>query len=96
MPAIGLSLERGTDRVPKDRYYYVLLGEEIQGRFRTKNLALKMYHTFLQDSGYTPPAVQPGAGSRNEAVERYLEQLEEYWTESHRHTRRGGKSMYRR
>ena len=32
---------------------------------------------------------------RDETVERYLDDLQAYWTESHRHTKRGGKTMYR-
>jgi hypothetical protein len=32
---------------------------------------------------------------RREAVERYMDELGLYWSESHKHTRRGGKTMYR-
>lgn len=95
VPAISLSLERSTARVPKDGYFYVLLQDEIKGRFRTKNEALALYRTLREDSGYTPPAAEPSGNTLNEVVQRYLDELEAYWSESHRHTRRGGKSMYR-
>ena len=93
IPAIHLSLERATENVPNDGWFYVLLRDEIKGRFRTKSEALALYRTLLSESGYTPPPVEPS--SRNETVERYLDDLEAYWTESHRHHRRGGKTMYR-
>jgi len=55
-----------------------------------------LYRTLIQDSGYTVPAVEPSRNICNEVVERYLDELEAYWSESHRHTKQGGKSMYRR
>ena len=93
--AIGLSLERSTERVPKDGYFYVLLKGEIKGRFRTKGSALAMYRAILKKSGYKPPPVEAAADVSRETVERYLDDLETYWSDSHRHKRRGGKTMYR-
>jgi hypothetical protein len=94
--AIGLSLERATASVPKDGYFYVLLNGEIKGRFRAMRLALALYKSLLEESGYTPPL--PGdrkADPAREAVERYMDELEAYWADSHTHARRGGKTMYR-
>lgn len=93
VPAIGLSLERYTERVPKDGYFYVLLGDEVRGRSRNKKEALELYGSVLQESGYTAPPVEPST-PRNKAVETYLDDLESYWTESHKHTRRGGKGRF--
>ncbi len=94
--AIGLSLERATASVPKDGYVYVLLNGEIKGRFRTMSRARALYKSLLEESGYTPPPPAPGkADPTREAVERYMDELEAYWTDSHKHTRRGGKAMYR-
>jgi len=93
--ASDLSLERSTERVPRDGYFYVLLKGEIKGRFRTKSSALAMYRAILEKSGYKPPPVEAADDISRETVERYLDDLETYWSDSHRHRRRGGKTMYR-
>ena len=95
VPAIGLSLERSTENVPKDGYFYVLLNGEIKGRFRAKGRALSMYRALLRESGYEPAPVETPTDASRETVERYLDDLEAYWSETHRHRRRGGKTMYR-
>jgi hypothetical protein len=96
IPAIGLSLERATAGVPDDGWFYVILNGEVKGRFRAMKQALALYKSLLKDSGYTPPQsdsrkVDPAS----EAVERYMDELQTYWGDSHRHARRGGKTMYR-
>jgi hypothetical protein len=96
IPATGLSLERATASVPRDGHFYVLLHGQIKGRFRAMRQALALYKSLLEESGYTPPP--PGdrkAHPAREAVERYMDELEAYWADSHRHARRGGKTMYR-
>lgn len=95
IPAIGLSLEKSTEQVPKDGYFYVLLNGEIKGRFRAKDGALATYRALLEESGYKPPPVEASTDASRETVERYLDDLEAYWLDSHRHKRRGGKAMYR-
>lgn len=95
IPAIGLSLERTTDRVPNDGFFYVLVQGEIKGRFRTKSKALILYKSLLKESGYRPPPVQATVDAGRENVERYLDELEAYWSDSHTHKKRGGKTMYR-
>ena len=94
IPAIGLSLERATDRVPKDGFFYVLLDGEIKGRFRTKSKALSLYMALLEQSGHKPQPVQVSVDAGRENVERYLDELESYWVDSHTHRRRGGKGRY--
>ena len=94
IPAIGLSLERATDRVPKDGFFYVLLDGEIKGRFRTKSKALSLYRALLEQSGHKPQPVEVSVDAGRENVERYLDELESYWVDSHTHRRRGGKGRY--
>ena len=94
IPAIGLSLERATDRVPKDGSFYVLLDGEIKGRFRTKSKALSLYRSLLEQSGHKPQPIQVSVDSTRENVERYLDELESYWSDSHTHRKRGGKGRY--
>ncbi len=96
IPSLGLSVERDTGCVPADGYYYLLLKGEIKGRFRSLRQAQRLYKQIIAESGYKAapqkrPAVDPG----REAIERYMDQLEDYWSNSNKHTRRGGKTMYR-
>ncbi len=94
VPAIGLSLERCSSRVPHDGYFYIIVKDEIRGRFRTKAQAAELYRTILHESGYKPEPVASAAANSSETVERYLDEKEAYWSDSHRHTRRGGKGRY--
>jgi hypothetical protein len=96
VPAIGLSIERCTSAVPSDGYYYVLNGGKIEGRFRTLKDAQRRYKELLEASGYRPPGLERAkVDPEKEAVERYMDELEAYWGDSHKHSRRGGKTMYR-
>jgi hypothetical protein len=95
VPAIGVSLERATENVPNDGFFYVLFKGEIKGRFRTRSRALALYRTLLNENGYKAPPVAASADASRENVERYLDDLETYWRDAHRHRRRGGKTMYR-
>ncbi len=93
VPAIGLSLERATSRTPRNGMFYVFLGDEAKGEFRNKKHALDLYTSLLRASGYAPPVPETRT-SRNETVERYLDDLESYWDSSHKHSRRGGKGRF--
>jgi len=95
VPAIELSLERATENVPDDGFFYVSLAGEIKGRFRTLRQAQALYKALLDESGYKPPAPADRNDPGREAVERYLDELGAYWGDSHKHSRRGGKTMYR-
>jgi hypothetical protein len=90
---IDLWLERATERVPNDGKFYVLLGGDLKGKSGSRNRALALYRRLLDESGYKPAPSEPPS-VRNETVETYLDDLEAYWGESHRHTRRGGKGRY--
>ena len=94
--ALELTLERGTPNVPQDGYYYVLLKGQLRGRFRNFKQAHAEYKAILHESGYVPaPPEAPGRDAVPEAVRRYMDELEEYWLNSHKYKRRGGKTMYR-
>jgi hypothetical protein len=96
IPDIHLSLEYCTALVPRDGHYYVIKDDQIDGRFRTLKEAQSRYKQLISQSGYTGP--KEGARPENRSpqeVERYLDSLQGYWGDSHKHTRRGGKTMYR-
>jgi len=84
-----------TASVPNDGHYYVVLNGDIRGRFRTRSAALATYRAILEESGYRPSQPKASVDPARETVERYMDDLEAYWTESYRHQRRGGKTMYR-
>jgi len=95
IPYIGLSLERATSNIPRDGYFYVLLRGEIKGKFRSLKRAQLVYKALLQESGYKPPTTDVKVDPAQETVDRYFDRLEAYWSNSHKYTRRGGKTMYR-
>ena len=95
VPAIGLSLERSTGRVPDDGYYYVLQRGEVRGRHRALKPAKTQYKELLSGSGWKPDPSGHQASPVNEVVERYMDRLQDYWGASQKHSRRGGKTMYR-
>jgi hypothetical protein len=93
IPAIQLSLEKQTPEVPNDGCYYVVSQGQIKGRFRQKRQAHELYNQILKDSGYSPPHPEPPV-DRDQTVERYMDELETYWLDSHKHARRGGKGRF--
>ncbi len=96
VPTIGLSIERNTGRVPSDGYYYVLLNGEVKGRYRSLRQAQSQYKQLLVESGWSPAPAKPASVDlAREAIERYMDDLDAYWSSSHKHTHRGGKTMYR-
>jgi hypothetical protein len=89
-PAIGLSLEVMTPDVPPDGFFYVLLNGEIKGRFKGLRQAQQFYRELLKASGWEPPRTdRPYVDPAAEAVERYMDELQEYWGTSHQHRRPG-------
>jgi hypothetical protein len=86
-------LEKSTPGVPNDDCYYVVSEGEIKGRFRQKRQAQRLYQQILKDSGYKPPQSEPPV-DRDQTVERYMDELESYWLDSHKHARRGGKGRF--
>ena len=90
--ALGLSIERYTEAAPKDGWFYVILKGEVRGRHRSLNRALVQYHELRDACGWTPPPVErriPDPGV--EAVERYMDELTDYWGSSHSYRKPGVK-----
>jgi len=96
VPSLRVSIERDTPAVPPDGYYYVVQDGKILGRFHGLKQATARYKQLLADAGYEPPTAEPRKiDPTKEAVERYMDDLEAYWSDASNHRRRGGKSMYR-
>lgn len=95
VPALGLSIQRGTSAVPADGYYYVLLHGEIAGRYRGLRQATARYQALIEERRTSVPSVKPESVDYAKlAAETYMDQVEAYWSASHMHTRRGGKARH--
>jgi len=90
--AIGVSVERLTAHVPADGWFYVLQQGQVQGRYRTLKAAQIHYRELVNASGWSPPPVEKRRADPSvEAVERYMDELTEYWGSSHGHRKPGVK-----
>lgn len=96
IPDLELAVERGTPRVPDDGYFYVLFKGETRGRHRTLKKTQTQYREIAARQHWKPAQhVGKGPDPAAEAIERYMDSLEAYWTDAPKHRRRGGKTMYR-
>jgi len=92
LESIGLSVERLTPNVPDDGWFYVVSKGKTKGRFRSLKQALACYKELVAESGWKPPVVAKAKVDPSvEAVERYMDELGDYWGSSHRHRRPGVK-----
>jgi hypothetical protein len=73
LPALDLSIERLTPRVPSDGGWYLLRGVEQVGRFRTLKAAQDEWDRIVAESGWKPEAraVDPTERIRAERAERW-------------------------
>lgn len=92
LPALELSIERYTDSVPADGWWYLLRAGETIGRFRSRQQATAAWAEVIATSGWRPEktAVDPKALLVREATMRENERWHEYWGSSHKFRARGG------
>jgi hypothetical protein len=55
LDAIGLTIERATDRTPDTRQFHVFYGDELQGSFKKLPEAQKLFRRLKEESGWKPP-----------------------------------------
>jgi hypothetical protein len=81
LPAVGLSIEHHTDRVPDDSGWYLMHGDERLGRFRSLKQAQAAYAEAIRESGWKPPPreVAPDDLVARDAQRRNDEKFFEYW-----------------
>jgi len=88
------SLEQGTESVPDDGKYYLLLDGQIVNSFRSLKKAQEVYQQLLADIGFEPEAKEAKADGEEirrrerHAVDYY--RVSDYWDEAYYH-RGGGK-----
>jgi hypothetical protein len=89
-----VSLERGTEAVPNDGKYYLVLGGQIVKSFRSLKAAKQAYQKLLADIGFEPEAkndeLDPEEVRRRERLAVDYYRVSDYWDEAHHH-RGGGK-----
>lgn len=92
LPALDLSLERETERVPHDGYWYLLRGGEQVGRFRSERAARDAWKRVVDESGWRPEKREIDAEERRrlDVERRERERFLEYWGNSHKFRARGG------
>jgi hypothetical protein len=89
LPALGLSIEHRTERVPDDAGWYLMRGDERLGRFRSLKLAQSAYAEAIAQSRWKPPPRSPSSDLvAREAQRRNDEAFFEYWYGGI-HSRRG-------
>jgi hypothetical protein len=70
IPAIGISLERDTDRTPDTMQFHLFQHDTLIGSFSTRRQAEQAYRQAIAASGYQPPVVEDTNQERLSAVER--------------------------
>jgi hypothetical protein len=89
-----VSLEQGTESVPDDGKYYLLLDGQIVDSFRSLKKAKEAYRQLLADIDFEPKAKEAEVDGeeirRRERLAIDYYRVSDYWNEAHYH-RRGGK-----
>jgi len=73
LPALDLSLEKGTKTVPDDRAWYLLRAGQQIGRYRREAEARAAWAALVAESGWVPPKrkADPNEILRSESKERW-------------------------
>ena len=90
VPTGDLSLERNSDNVPNDDWFYVLENDVVVGRFKSFRQAQHKYIA-LRDALELPGEYPDSRAARVDILDQYFMEKELYWAESHRFRRGGGK-----
>ena len=90
VPAINLSIEKNTKRVPQDNKYHVVREGQIVGSHRYKKNAEKQFYELLQASGYKPASNDTeNTNPLKESVDNYIQSKTLFWTEGPIRNKRG-------
>ena len=92
IPALDLSIERYTNRVPNDGRYHIVYKGNTVDSFRSKKIAEQRFYQLVEESGYKPdtPEAKPLDPSQ-EALDRYLLAKNIFWAEGPKYKGKGGK-----
>jgi hypothetical protein len=80
---LGLSLEQGTENVPDDNKYYLLLHGETVRSFSSQKKAMEGFNRLREELGFAPPPppddLSPAEKVQQERVWMEYYRSEEYW-----------------
>jgi len=89
LPALALSIERGTPDVPSDGCFYLLRNGDVLTRSKSLRTAQKAWREVIDASGWTPPTPQQRTSEEMLAAERAARDRDarnEYWHSGRRHS----------
>lgn len=91
----GLAIKRATSDVPNDGRFYLVRAGAILGSFRTERAALEPYRRAIQESGWAASLRQPVRADFSAlAADQAAAAAEEFWHDSAKFRRRGGKGRW--
>lgn len=86
VPSLNVSLERGTEDVPRDGQYHVVRDGRIVKSFRSEKAALRLYRALIEELGGYPKSEQPTLTAEErkkilirESINKRLDLAEDYW-----------------
>lgn len=92
LPELGLSVERSTDAVPDDGKFYIVKESRVVESFVSEAQAVARFRAVAREMGFRPASPStPPPGVLQEDLDRYFEEKELYWANSHKHRHFGGK-----
>ena len=90
VPSIELSLEKNTEDVPDDGWYYVIKSKEVVGRFKRYSHAHEVYKA-IRDELVKRIIVDAPSDLKGSFMDQSLASAELGWANAHVFRRRGGK-----
>ena len=92
IPALDLSIERYTNRVPNDGKYHVVYRRNIVGSFRSRKQAEEKFYQIVKESGYKPDTTKVKTyDPAQESLEMYSLSKAIFWAEGPKYKGKGGK-----
>ena len=92
IPDLKLSIEKNTNNVPSNNYYYVIRDGEIIEKYRTLKKAKELFDNLVIESGYKPKLENSKPkGVRDYELDKYFYAKEVYWAESYKYRGKSGK-----
>ena len=92
LPALNLSIERNSGRVPNDGRFYIVQEGGVVDSFRSKKKAEAKFYEMVEASGYKPeiPVDEPKSPA-DESMERYALSKDIFWAEGPKYRKKGGR-----
>jgi len=90
IPALDLSIERNTGRVPADSKFHMVHKGSVIASYKTKKQAEEKFYQIVKESGYKPEPIPGNLIKADESNERYLRSKDLFWAEGPKYKSKGG------